>query len=164
MSSAIEIKNLQKNYSGFGLQNVSFSVPQGSIVGLIGENGAGKTTTIKAILNLIEIEDGEISILGSPSKISKQIREDIGVVFDDLCFHENLSVSQLGKVMQGLYKKWDMALFKQYCQRFSLEGKKKIGELSKGMKMKLSITVALSHQPRLLILDEATSGLDPVMA
>ena len=160
MSSAIEIKNLQKNYSGFGLQNVSFSVPQGSIVGLIGENGAGKTTTIKAILNLIEIENGEISILGSPSKISKQIREDIGVVFDDLCFHENLSVSQLGKVMQGLYKKWDMALFKQYCQRFSLEGKKKIGELSKGMKMKLSITVALSHQPRLLILDEATSAID----
>ena len=163
MSSAIEVTNLQKSYAGFGLQNISFCVPQGSIVGLIGENGAGKTTTIKAILNLIDIESGEISVLGSPTKISKQIREDIGVVFDGLCFHENLSVSQLGKIMQGMYKKWDMALFKQYCQRFSLDSKKRIGDLSKGMKMKLSITIALSHQPRLLILDEATSGLDPVM-
>ena len=153
MSSAIEVRNLQKSYSGFGLQNVSFCVPQGSIVGLIGENGAGKTTTIKAILNLIDIEGGEISVLGSPTKISKRTREDIGVVFDDLCFHANLSVSQLGKVMQGMYKRWDMALFKQYCQRFSLDSKKRVGDLSKGMKMKLSITVALSHQPRLLILD-----------
>lgn len=163
MSSAIEVRNLQKSYAGFGLQNVSFCVPQGSIVGLIGENGAGKTTTIKAILNLIDIGGGEISVLGSPNKISKRTREDIGVVFDDICFHENLSVSQLGKVMQGMYKRWDMALFKQYCQRFSLDSKKRVGDLSKGMKMKLSITVALSHQPRLLILDEATSGLDPVM-
>ena len=164
MSSAIEVRNLQKSYAGFGLQNVSFCVPQGSIVGLIGENGAGKTTTIKAILNLIDIGGGEISVLGSPNKISKRTREDIGVVFDDICFHENLSVSQLGKVMQGMYKRWDMALFKQYCQRFSLDSKKRVGDLSKGMKMKLSITVALSHQPRLLILDEATSGLDPVMS
>ena len=163
MSSAIEVRNLQKSYTGFGLQNVSFCVPQGSIVGLIGENGAGKTTTIKAILNLIDIGGGEISVLGSPNKITKRTREDIGVVFDDICFHENLSVSQLGKVMQGMYKRWDMALFKQYCQRFSLDSKKRVGDLSKGMKMKLSITVALSHQPRLLILDEATSGLDPVM-
>ncbi|MEE0691964.1 MAG: ABC transporter ATP-binding protein [Lachnospiraceae bacterium] len=163
MSAAIEVRNLKKTYSGFGLQNVSFCVPQGSIVGLIGENGAGKTTTIKAILNLIDIEGGEISVLGSPSKPVRQTREEIGVVFDDLCFHENLSVSQLDRVMQGLYKKWDRDLFRQYCQRFSLDGKKRIGELSKGMKMKLSITAALSHQPRLLILDEATSGLDPVM-
>lgn len=163
MSSAIEVRNLQKSYTGFGLQNVSFCVPQGSIVGLIGENGAGKTTTIKAILNLIDIGSGEISVLGSPNKITKRTREDIGVVFDDICFHENLSVSQLGKVMQGMYKRWDMALFKQYCQRFSLDSKKRVGDLSKGMKMKLSITVALSHQPQLLILDEATSGLDPIM-
>ena len=163
MSSAIEVRNLQKSYTGFGLQNVSFCVPQGSIVGLIGENGAGKTTTIKAILNLIDIGGGEISILGSHNKLTKRTREDIGVVFDDICFHKNLSVSQLGKVMQGMYKRCDMALFKQYCQRFSLDSKKRVGDLSKGMKMKLSITVALSHQPRLLILDEATSGLDPVM-
>lgn len=163
MSSALEIKNLQKNYFGFGLQNISFCVPKGSIVGLIGENGAGKTTTIKAILNLIDVEGGEISVLNSPTKITAQTREDIGVVFDDLCFHENLTVAQLGKIMRGMYKKWDMALFKQYCQRFSLDGEKCVGELSKGMKMKLSITIALSHQPKLLILDEATSGLDPVM-
>ena len=163
MSAAVEVKNLQKSYSGFALQNVSFCVPQGSIVGLIGENGAGKTTTIKAMLNLIDIEGGEISVLGSSSKLANETREEIGVVFDDLCFHENLSVSQIGRVMQGLYKKWDMALFRQYCQRFSLDGKKRVGELSKGMKMKLSITAALSHWPRLLILDEATSGLDPVM-
>ena len=163
MSSAIEVRNLQKSYTGFGLQNVSFCVPQGSIVGLIGENGAGKTTTIKAILNLIDIGGGEISILGSHNKLTKRTREDIGVVFDDICFHKNLSVSQLGKVMQGMYKRWDMALFKQYCQRFSLDSKKRVGDLSKGMKMKLSITVALSHQPRLLTFDEATSGFDPVM-
>mgnify|MGYP000491540206 FL=1 len=163
MNSAIDIKDLQKKYAGFRLQNISFCVPQGSIVGLIGENGAGKTTTIKAILNLIDIEGGEISVLGSPTRIAKRTREDIGVVFDDLCFHENLTVAQLGKIMQGMYKKWDMALFKQYCHRFSLDEKKHIGELSKGMKMKLSITIALSHQPKLLILDEATSGLDPVM-
>ena len=162
MSSAIEVRNLQKSYSGFGLQNVSFCVPQGSIVGLIGENGAGKTTTIKAILNLIDIEGGEISVLGSPTKISKRTREDIGVVFDDLCFHANLSVSQLGKVMQGMYKRWDMALFKQYCQRFSLDSKKRVGDLSKGMKMKMGIAAAMSHGAKLLILDEATSGLDPV--
>lgn len=163
MSSAIEIKDLQKKYAGFSLQNISFRVPQGSIVGLIGENGAGKTTTIKAILNLIDIEGGKISVLGSPTRITRRTREDIGVVFDDLCFHENLTVAQLGKIMHGMYKKWDMALFKQYCHRFSLDEKKRIGELSKGMKMKLSITIALSHQPKLLILDEATSGLDPVM-
>ena len=129
MSSAIEVRNLQKSYTGFGLQNVSFCVPQGSIVGLIGENGAGKTTTIKAILNLIDIGGGEISILGSHNKLTKRTREDIGVVFDDICFHKNLSVSQLGKVMQGMYKRWDMALFKQYCQRFSLDGKKRVGDL-----------------------------------
>lgn len=163
MNSAIEVKSLQKNYSDFKLQNVSFCVPQGSIVGLIGENGAGKTTIIKAIMSLIDVESGEISVLGSSAKLANQTREEIGVVFDNLCFHENLSVSQLGRIMQGLYKKWDMDLFKQYCHRFSLDGKKKVGELSKGMKMKLAITVALSHQPRLLILDEATSGLDPVM-
>lgn len=163
MNSAIDIKDLHKKYAGFSLQNISFCVPRGSIVGLIGENGAGKTTTIKAILNLIDIEGGEISVLGSPTRIAKRTREDIGVVFDDLCFHENLTVAQLGKIMQGMYKKWDMALFKQYCHRFSLDEKKHIGELSKGMKMKLSITIALSHQPKLLILDEATSGLDPVM-
>lgn len=163
MGSAIEVKNLQKSYSGFGLHNISFCVPQGRIVGLIGENGAGKTTTIKAILNLIDIEGGVISVLGSPTRISKRTREDIGVVFDGLCFHENLTVAQLGKIMQGMYKKWDMALFKQYCHRFDLDEKKRVGDLSKGMKMKLSITIALSHQPKLLILDEATSGLDPVM-
>lgn len=100
MSSAIEIKDLQKKYAGFSLHNISFCVPQGSIVGLIGENGAGKTTTIKAILNLIDIEGGEISVLGSPTRITTRTREDIGVVFDDLCFHENLTVAQLGKIMQ----------------------------------------------------------------
>lgn len=140
-----------------------FAFLQGSIVGLIGENGAGKTTTIKAILNLIDIEGAKFPSSAPLRELPRVQREDIGVVFDDLCFHENLTVAQLGKIMQGMYKKWDMALFKQYCHRFSLDEKKRIGELSKGMKMKLSITIALSHQPKLLILDEATSGLDPVM-
>ena len=160
----IETHDLTKKYGNQdSVSHLNIHVRKGRIYGLLGRNGAGKTTTIKAILNLIDIGGGEISVLGSPNKITKRTREDIGVVFDDICFHENLSVSQLGKVMQGMYKRWDMALFKQYCQRFSLDSKKRVGDLSKGMKMKLSITVALSHQPRLLILDEATSGLDPVM-
>jgi len=163
METALDIRSLKKSYSGFGLSDISFQVPRGSIVGLIGENGAGKTTTIKAILNLISIDDGQISILGVENNNPKQAREDLGVVFDDNCFHENLTVEQLGKIFRKLYKRWDVSLFQQYCQRFGLSMSKKVGALSKGMKMKLSITIALSHQPRLLILDEATSGLDPVM-
>lgn len=163
MGAAIDIKNLNKGYQNFDLSEISFSVPKGTIVGLIGENGAGKTTTLKAILNLIEYDSGDITIFDTPSTSIKKISEEIGVVFDDLCFHENLTINQLGNIMQGMYKKWNSDLFRKYCNQFLLDDKKLIGELSRGMKTKLSITIALSHQPKLLILDEATSGLDPVM-
>lgn len=162
MNAALEVTNLQKTYPGFRLKDISFQIPTGSIVGLIGENGAGKTTTLKAIMNLIDIDGGEISILGN-GQGSCRSREEIGVVFDGNCFHENLSVTQIGKILKGMYKKWDADLYRQYCGRFGLSGGKKVGSLSKGMKMKLAIAAALSHQPKLLILDEATSGLDPVM-
>lgn len=163
METALDIRGLKKSYSGFGLSNISFQVPRGSIVGLIGENGAGKTTTIKAILDLINIDEGEIFVLGNNSGNLKRTKEDLGVVFDDNCFHDHLTIEQLGKIFRRLYKQWNTSLFQQYCQRFGLSMSKKVGDLSKGMKMKLSITTALSHQPRLLILDEATSGLDPIM-
>lgn len=163
MHSAIEVRGLQKRYGGFCLQDVSFHVPQGSIVGLVGENGAGKTTVLKAILDLIDTDGGAVSVLGAPAGAARAAREDIGVVFDDFCFHGDLTVRQLGRVLAGMYKKWDGALFRQYCRRFALAESRRLGELSKGMKMKLSIAAALAHQPRLLILDEATSGLDPVM-
>lgn len=163
MNTALEVKHLQKTYPTFKLDNVSFQVPRGNIVGLIGENGAGKTTTLKAIMDLIDIDGGEISILGSGDQHSHHIHEDIGVVLDGSCFHDNLTIAQHGKVLQRMYKNWDTNIYRQYCERFGLDAKKQIGDLSKGMKMKLAVTAALSHQPRLLILDEATSGLDPVM-
>lgn len=163
MDAAIEVKNLLKKYPGFTVENISFEVPKGSIVGLIGENGAGKTTTIKTILNLTEKDSGQISVLGADNLDGKEIKEEIGVVFDDDCLHDNLTIVRVEKIMNHLYKRWDRDLFEQYCRRFALDKKRTVGELSKGMKMKLSIAIALSHRPRLLIMDEATSGLDPVM-
>lgn len=163
MRVALEVKDLSKTYPGFALKNVSFQVPAGSIVGLIGENGAGKTTTLKTVLGLTDKDEGEILFSGAAGDEQGLKREEIGVVFDENCFHDNLTVSQLEKIMKNLYKKWDTTLYDQYCQRFSIDKRKQIGDLSKGMKMKLSIAAALSHKPRLLILDEATSGLDPVM-
>lgn len=163
MRSALEVKNISKTYPGFKLDNVTFQVPTGNIVGLIGENGAGKTTTLKAILDLISIDQGNISILGYDYKNALNMREQIGVVFDENCFHENLTPKKIGKVMSKIYSQWDMKLFEKYCNKFSVPMDKKIGSFSKGMKMKFAIIVAISHQPYLLVLDEATSGLDPVM-
>lgn len=163
MDAALNVENLTKTYSDFKLDRVSFRVPYGNIVGLIGENGAGKTTTIKAILNLISTDSGNISVLGNSNMDSASIREKVGVVFDENCFHDNLTPSKIGKIMKNMYDQWDMQLFNKYCLRFQLPTDKKIGTFSKGMKMKLAITVALSHSPQLLVLDEATSGLDPVM-
>lgn len=163
MDVALNVENLTKTYSDFKLDNVYFHVPYGNIVGIIGENGAGKTTTIKAILNLISTDSGNISVLGNSNMDNADIREKVGVVFDENCFHDNLTPARLGKIMKNMYNQWDMQLFNRYCLRFRLPTNKKIGDFSKGMKMKLAITVALSHRPQLLILDEATSGLDPVM-
>lgn len=161
---AITIKNLNKTYKDFSLQNVSFSVPKGSIMGFVGENGAGKTTTLKAILNLISYDSGNIEIFGLDNKKNeKEIKEQIGVVFEGSNFHENLNLDNVSKIMSKIYKNWNHSLFKDYLKKLRVPENKLIKEFSKGNKMKLSIAVALSHNPKLLILDEATSSLDPIV-
>ena len=164
MENAIEVKDLCKDYGSFQLKDVSFTLPRGSIMGLIGENGAGKSTTIKAILNLIRRDGGTISVLGMDCvKDEQAIKEHVGVVLDESTFHDMLTASDVDKVLSRIYKNWDKDLFRRYLKRFSLPDKKVIKEFSKGMKMKLSIAAALSVRPELLILDEATAGLDPVV-
>ncbi|MCC0726783.1 ABC transporter ATP-binding protein [Clostridioides sp. ZZV14-6045] len=161
---AITIKNLNKSYKNFALQDVSFSVPKGSIMGFVGENGAGKTTTLKSILNLISYDSGNIEIFGLDNiKNEKEIKEQIGVVFEGSNFHENLNTNNISKIMSHIYKNWDDTLFKEYLKKLRVPNNKLIKEFSKGNKMKLSIAVALSHKPKLLILDEATSSLDPIV-
>lgn len=164
MGSALEIHELTKKYEDFTLDHISFQVPSGSIVGLIGENGAGKTSTINAVLGLIKKDSGEIEILGeNADNLSSPVKEEIGVVFDGSNFSEELTPVKLNKVLREVYSSWDQALFSKLLDQMEVPLSKKIKTFSKGMKMKLSIAVALAHHPRLLILDEATSGLDPVM-
>ena len=166
MSNILEIKNVSKcyNQSSFALDNVSFSLPQGSIMGYVGENGAGKTTTIGCILNTLCQDSGDILLFGKEMTDSDTaIREDIGVVYDGDNFPQYLSASQLANIMRGLYKNWDNAFFTKQLADFKINAKQKIKSYSRGMTMKLAIAVALSHYPKLLILDEATSGLDPIM-
>ncbi len=162
--NAITIKGLTKKYDGFTLDNVSFDVPKGSIMGFIGQNGAGKTTTIKAMLNIIKNDEGSIEMLGLDSiKDEIAIKERIAVVFDELPIHDVFNAMQISKIMSGIYKNWDDTVYKQYLERFQLPLKKKVGKFSKGMKMKLQIACALSHGAELLVMDEATTGLDPVV-
>lgn len=162
--NVIEIKNLCKTYDGFSLKNLNITVPKGTIMGFVGQNGAGKTTTIKSILNIIKKEQGEIRLFGLDNEQEEIIiKNRIGVVFDELPFHEQLTPSQLNKILAGIFSSWDDTCFFRYLERFSLPQKKKIGAFSKGMKMKLQIAAALSHNAELLIMDEATNGLDPVV-
>lgn len=164
MEYAIEVKNLNKQYKKFKLDNVTFNVEKGTIMGFIGENGAGKSTTIKAILNLIKKDSGVIKILGKDIiKNEKEIKENLGIVLDGNNFHENLKIKDINKIMKAIYKHWDETEFYKYLERFNIDITKKIKEFSKGMKMKLSIAIALSHKAKILILDEATAGLDPVV-
>lgn len=162
--NAIEISGLTKKYDGFTLDDVSFNVPKGSIMGFIGQNGAGKTTTIKLLLDIIEKDSGTIKILGMDSVSDElKIKEQISVVFDELPVHDTLNARQLNIVLREIYKEWDENKYREYLKRFALPEKKKIGQFSKGMKMKLQIAAALSHNAKLLIMDEATTGLDPVV-
>lgn len=162
--NAIETKGITKKYSGFTLDNISFNVPQGSIMGFIGQNGAGKTTTIRSLLNIVSIDEGEIKLLGLDYlKDEREIKERISVVFDELPFHDVFNAKDMARIFEGIYPRWDNAVYSQYLDRFGLPQKKKIGEFSKGMKMKLQIACALSHNAELLIMDEATTGLDPVV-
>lgn len=160
---ALCIKNITKKYEKFTLNDVSFSIPQGCIMGLIGENGAGKSTVIKAILDLIRTETGEVKFYGETlTGDSVNLKEDIGIVFDTLHFHDGLTPEKIDKISKYTYKNHDSKTFRNYLEQFKLSGKMKISEMSKGMKMKLNIAIALSHNAKLLILDEPTGGLDPI--
>ena len=163
MKNNIELQNLSKRYKDFELKNISFNVPQGCIVGLIGENGAGKTTTIKSILNITKSE-GTIKIFGEDiRKNEKKIKEKIGVVLDDSFLSEYLTTKQINSIMKDIYSTWEENKYIKLLKQFNLPLNKIIKEFSSGMKMKLKIAVAISHNPQILILDEPTSGLDPVV-
>ena len=161
MTNALTISDVTKTYPGFLLDHVSFMVPEGCIVGLIGENGAGKSTIINASMGLIAKDEGRIVVLGDEA-LANATKEEIGVVFDGSNFPEMLTPRAIGRIMANIYQHWDAALFEQLLQQFGLP-QKKLKQFSKGMKMKIGIAVAMSHHPKLLILDEATSGLDPVV-
>lgn len=161
--NAIEIQGLEKHYAGFDLK-LDLALPQGCILGLIGENGAGKTTTIKTILGMLRPDAGTIRVLGRDNRGDfAPVREEIGVVLDEPGFPYCLTAEQLGKVMAGIYRSWDAAAYEDYLRRLAIPTGKKYQDFSRGMKMKLAIAVALSHHPKLLVLDEPTSGLDPVV-
>ncbi len=162
--NAIEIKGLTKKYDGFTLDDITFDVPKGSVMGFIGQNGAGKTTTIKAIFNIISRDAGTIKVLGLDNIENEyEIKEDVAAVFDELPFHEDFNAKQISIVLSNVFKNWNNEKFKELLTRFALPEKKKIKQFSKGMKMKLQIATALSHDAKLLIMDEATTGLDPVV-
>lgn len=163
MNEMLEIKNLSKSFKNFSLENISFSLPQGYIMGLIGPNGAGKTTTIKLVLNMLNRQSGEIKVFGLDNIINEEhIKEQVGVVFDQPYYVDEWSLLSVEKAVSLFYSKWDSNKFRRYLKEFDLNPAKKVKDLSRGMKMKLMIAVALSHGARLLILDEPTSGLDPV--
>lgn len=166
MNYALELKEVSKTYenSDFVLDKVSFALPTGTVMGFVGENGAGKTTTIGCALNTLFWDSGVVRLFGKEMTDDDiELRENIGVVYDGNNFPDYLTAGQLSDIMQGVYQKWDNALFQKYLNTFHLNKNQKIGKYSKGMTMKLAIAVALAHHPKLLILDEATSGLDPVM-
>ena len=163
MENNIELQKVTKKYKGFELKDISFNVPKGCVIGLIGENGAGKTTTIKSILNITK-SDGTIKIFGKNNKENeKKIKEEIGVVLDDSFLSEYLTAKQINSIMKDVYKTWDEDKYINLLKQFDLPIDKLIKDFSSGMKMKLKIATAISHNPKLLILDEPTSGLDPVV-
>ena len=163
--NAIQCRGLTKAYKDFTLEDITFDLPAGTILGLVGENGAGKSTTLKLLMDAIPRDGGQVTVLGTDNQSPDFIRtkEDIGVVLDEACFPEVITPKELGKVMGYAYQNWDQAQYEGYLSRFRLPLDKKFKDFSKGMKMKLAIAVALSHQAKLLLLDEATSGLDPMV-
>lgn len=163
--NAIETKGLCKTYGDFKLDNINLVLPEGCIMGLVGENGAGKSTTIKLIMDAIKSDAGQVTVLGTDNKSKRfsSMKEDIGIVLDEAYFPEVLNPLNVNSVMKNTYKNWDEKCYFGYLEKFSLPMKKQFKDFSRGMKMKLAIAVALSHNPKLLILDEATSGLDPMV-
>ena len=163
MENTIEIKNVSKNYPEFKLDKISFKIPKGTIVGLIGENGAGKTTTIKSILNITNTT-GQIKVFDKDNKkYEKEIKQDLGVVLDDSFLSEYLTAKGVNTIMKSFYTNWDTEKYFNYLKEFKLPTNKLIKDFSSGMKMKLKIATAISHNPKALILDEPTSGLDPII-
>lgn len=164
MENILEVNDISKEYKDFRLDHITFSVPRGMICGMIGENGAGKTTTISCIMDILRPDSGDVRVFGMDyAHAAREIKERIGLVMDGLEQNPFLYVSDLDKIMKRLYRTWDSGRFQSYLKRFRLPADKKVKDLSKGMNVKLNFAIALSHDVDLLILDEATSGLDPVM-
>lgn len=164
MENAIEIKNLSKSYEDFCLNNIILNIPKGSIVGLIGENGAGKSTLISSLLEIIKSSYEELKIFGMDFKTDEiQIKKDIAVIFDTTHYDDEFTPKFIGQILSKVYSNWDQATYLKYIHQFNLPMKKKIKKFSRGMKMKLEFAIAFSHDAKLLILDEATSGLDPII-
>lgn len=163
MDSILKVEGLNRSFGEFQLKDVSFSLPRGYIMGFIGPNGAGKTTTIKLIMNLVNRERGEISIFGQDNiKNEKEVKQRIGFVYDENHYYDFLSLQEMKNIIAPFYRDWDEALYQRYLKIFELPARKKIKDLSRGMKMKFSLALALSHRAELIIMDEPTSGLDPV--
>ena len=163
--NAIEVRGVSRSFRDFALRDVTLTLPGGCILGLVGENGAGKSTLIRLIMNTLRRDAGTITVLGrdNAGPAFSALKEDIGVVLDEAYFPEVLNVRQVGKVLERTYRQWEGDLFSSYIERFALPWDRPFKDFSRGMKMKLAIAAALSHRPRLLILDEATSGLDPIV-
>jgi ABC-2 type transport system ATP-binding protein len=164
MNDILKVENLNKSYGDFSLTDVTFSLPEGCITGFIGINGAGKTTTLRTILGLTKKNSGNIQLFGlEMEKNEKQIKDRIGIVLDDGCFYDELSLAEMKSIISSAYTAWSEQDFKRYMDMFSLDPKQKINTLSKGMKMKYALALALSHNAELLIMDEPTAGLDPLI-
>ena len=164
MNDILKVENLNKSYGDFSLSNVTFSLPEGCITGFIGVNGAGKTTTLRTLLGLAKKQSGNIQFFGlEMEKNERQIKDRIGIVLDDGCFYDELSLAEMKGIISAAYTDWSEQDFKRYMDMFSLDQKQKISMLSKGMKMKYALALALSHNAEFLIMDEPTSGLDPLI-
>ena len=163
--NAIELSHINKSFGDFAIRDLNLTVPSGTICGLVGENGAGKSTTIRLLMGALRPDSGTASVLGTDvsSPEFRKVKEDVGVVLDEAYFPESLNAVQVGKIMAATYRRWDQKLYDGYLKRFDLPPSKQFKDFSRGMRMKLAIAVALSHQPKLLVLDEATAGLDPIV-
>ena len=163
--NAIKLSHINKSFGDFAIRDLNLTVPSGTICGLVGENGAGKSTTIRLLMGVLRPDSGTASVLGADvsSPEFRDVKEDVGVVLDEAYFPESLNAVQVGKILANTYRRWDQRLYDSYLKRFDLPEKKQFKDFSRGMRMKLAIAAALSHQPKLLVLDEATAGLDPIV-
>ena len=163
--NAIELSHINKSFGDFAIQDLELAVPSGTICGLVGENGAGKSTTIRLLMGALRPDSGTAQVLGTDvsSPAFREVKEDVGVVLDEAYFPESLNAVQVGKILANTYRQWDQTLYEDFLDRFQLPRNKQFKDFSRGMRMKLAIAAALSHRPKLLVLDEATAGLDPIV-